>query len=84
MKSMIGLTGKDFRRRVRAGCGHTPTNPTVRVMEAAGVIAPIKNEIGWRTFTLHDVQRAIRWMKANPPRPKGRPALSASGETVRP
>ena len=76
---LIGLSGMDFRKKVRAGCGRAPNNPTVRVMEALGVVQPIKNSCGWRTFTAQDVMRAVRWMKANPPRPKGRPPLSAPG-----
>lgn len=80
----IFLTGKVFCQRVRAGSGRLPNNPTIRVMEALGVVQPVKNTVGWRSYTEQDVARAIRWMRANPPRPRGRPPLSAPGVVERP
>ena len=43
--------------------------PTMRGLEAAGVIRPIKTDSGWRAFSEQDVAAALRW-KAGRAKPR--------------
>ena len=81
-KTIVYLSGREFRARVRAAVGRELNNPTLRVMEALGVLQPLKNTVGSRMFAPHDVRTAIAWIRANPPRPRGRPPLSAPDEAT--
>ncbi len=37
------------------------TGPMMRIMEASGVITPLKTKAGWRLFSESDVVAARRW-----------------------
>ena len=37
------------------------SGPTMRGLEAAGIIAPSRTDTGWRQFSEQDVRRAIEW-----------------------
>lgn len=41
------------------------SGPQMRVMEAAGVVKPIKTTGGWRMFKAEDVLAARTWMQQN-------------------
>ena len=52
----VRLGGRKFAERTGA------TNVDVRLMEAAGVIAPTKTESGWRQFSEADIEPARSWL----------------------
>jgi DNA-binding transcriptional MerR regulator len=51
----IKLGTGSFIRRTRV------TTATMRVLEAAGVIHPVRSDSGWRQFSEADVVAALKW-----------------------
>ena len=39
------------------------SGPTRRILEAQGILRPLRSDKGWRLFLREDVQRALQWKK---------------------